>query len=238
MNAIQGVVRPGDMGIDVMHYNLHKTYSTPHGGGGPGAGPICVRKALEPFLPAPRIRRRDDGRLYLQHDCPQSVGKVKAFWGNFLVMVRAYAYLLALGAEGVRQNAERAVLNANYIKAKLGDRFKVASPLPCMHEVVFSDASFKHQVKSLDFCKRLMDYGYHPPTMYFPLNVSGALMVEPTESESKESLDDFIATMLQIHDELEAKPELLTEAPHGTFRRRLDEASANRKPILRWRPEE
>ncbi|MDX9723283.1 MAG: aminomethyl-transferring glycine dehydrogenase subunit GcvPB, partial [Myxococcota bacterium] len=201
MNAIQGKVRPADMGVDVMHFNLHKTYSTPHGGGGPGSGPICVTQELAPFLPVPRILRDENGRYSLSDAHPQAIGKVKAFYGNFLILVRAYAYIRALGAEGVRQNAELAVLNANYLRAHLLPTYKLARSGHCMHEVVLCDASFKEQVKTLDLCKRLMDYGFHPPTMYFPLNVSGAIMIEPTESESKLTLDRFVKAMLEIHAE-------------------------------------
>lgn len=235
MNAIQGIVRPGDMGVDVMHFNLHKTYSTPHGGGGPGAGPICVRQDLAPFLPVPRIGRRDDGSRFLDFDQPQSIGKIKGFWGNFGVLVRAWAYIRSLGPDGVRRNAELAVLNANYIRHGLEDLFSLAHARTCMHEAVFSDASLPKEVKTLDVCKRLMDYGYHPPTMYFPLNVHGALMIEPTESETRESLDHFIEAMRAIFAEARETPEVLTSAPHGTFRRRLDETRANRQPVLRWR---
>jgi len=234
MNAIQGKVRPGDMGVDVMHYNLHKTYSTPHGGGGPGAGPICVREMLRPFLPVPRVVSAADGSLTLSEASPHSIGRVKSFWGNFLVVVRAYAYLRALGPEGVVRNAELAVLNANYILAGLRDLYQPAVDRPCMHEAIFSDHSFRDQVKTLDVCKRLMDYGFHPPTMYFPLNVSGAIMIEPTETESKQSLDRFIAAMRAIYQEARETPELLKGAPQVTFRGRVDETTANRKPVLRW----
>lgn len=239
MNAIQGRVRPGDMGIDVMHYNLHKTYSTPHGGGGPGAGPICVREDLIPFLPVPRVEKRADGTFAFLHDVPQSIGKIKAFWGNFLVLVRAYAYIRSLGPEGVRANAENAVLNANYVRVSLSDTYALAFDAPCMHECIFTDKSFKKLgVKTLDIAKRLIDYGIHPPTVYFPLSVSGALMIEPTENEPREVLDRFIGAMHAIHAEAESSPELLKNAPHAAFRTRLDEARAARKPVLRWFPED
>ncbi|OIP36234.1 MAG: glycine dehydrogenase (aminomethyl-transferring) [Deltaproteobacteria bacterium CG2_30_63_29] len=237
MNAIQGKVLPGAMGIDAMHFNLHKTYSTPHGGGGPGAGPICVRADLAPFLPVPHIVEHDDGTYSLDYDQPQSVGKMKGFFGNFLILVRAYAYLRAIGAEGIARNAELAVLNANYIMAKLRGVYSPVHDVPCMHEAVFCDKSFKDNVKTLDVCKRLMDYGYHPPTMYFPLNVSGSIMIEPTENEPKEALDEFIEAMLAIHAEAKSEPKTLTSSPHRTFRKRVDETTANRKPVLRWRRE-
>jgi glycine dehydrogenase subunit 2 len=243
MNAIQGKARPGDMGVDVMHYNLHKTYSTPHGGGGPGAGPICVRGSLAPFLPAPRVVEGPDGALSLSEDAPLSVGKVKAFWGNFLVLVRAYAYIRALGPEGVRDNAELAVLNANYIRSGLKDLYDVPFDVYCMHECLLSDKSFRKvpvgggHLTTLDVAKRMIDYGFHPPTTYFPLNVPGALLFEPTESETKESLDTMIAALRAIHAEATSDPALLKAAPTRAFRRRLDETTANRKPVLRWRPD-
>lgn len=242
MNAIQGKVRPGEMGVDVMHYNLHKTYSTPHGGGGPGAGPVCVRRALAPFLPVPRIVEGVDGLLTLSEDAPLSVGKVKAFYGNFLVLARAYAYIRALGPDGVRHNADMAVLNANYLRQGIKDLYFAPFNTHCMHECLFTDKSFRHipagggHLTTLDFAKRMIDHGFHPPTTYFPINVSGALLFEPTENETKESLDAVIAALRAIHDEAVQSPENLKAAPTLAFRRRLDETTANRKPILRWRP--
>ncbi len=239
MNAILGKARPGDFGIDVMHFNVHKTFSTPHGGGGPGGGPICVGADLEPFLPVPRIEKVEGkesprySRVYDQH--PQTLGKVKAFFGNFLVYVRAYAYLREYGSD-LPKVSERAVLNANYVRARLGETYHVAYPGRCMHEVVFDDSSYKGLgVSTLDVAKRLIDYGFHPPTTYFPLNVEGALMVEPTETESLQEVKDFIAAMEAIHEEAEANPEFLHEAPKSAFRVRLDETRAARKPVLTYR---
>ncbi len=239
MNAILGKARPGDFGIDVMHFNVHKTFSTPHGGGGPGGGPICVSDDLEPFLPVPRIERSEgeDGPVYRRDfdGHPQSVGKVKAFWGNFLVYVRAYTYLREYGSDlpGI---SERAVLNANYMRARLSDTYNVAYPGRCMHEVVFDDSSFRDfGVSTMDVAKRLIDFGFHPPTIYFPLNVDGALMVEPTETESLRAIDEFVEAMETIHAEAEHSPQLLEAAPQNAFRNRLDETTAARRPILTYR---
>ena len=239
MNAILGKARPGDFGIDVMHFNVHKTFSTPHGGGGPGGGPICVNDDLEPFLPIPRIEKagEDSDLEFVRNfdDHPQSVGKVKAFWGNFLVYVRAYTYLREYGSD-LPKISERAVVNANYLRARLADRYNVSFPGRCMHEVVFDDQSFKELgVSTMDIAKRLIDYGFHPPTIYFPLNVDGALMVEPTETESLRSLDEFVDTMETIYREAEESPELLERAPQNAFRTRLDETTAARKPVLTYR---
>ena len=236
LNALLGKVRPGDMGIDVMHVNLHKTFSTPHGGGGPGSGPVAVTSALAPFLPTP-LPEYDAAKqaYYLDSDRPDSIGKVRAFFGNFGIMARAYAYILSMGAAGLRQAAETAVLNANYIRARLQDAYDVPYQGVCKHECVLSD---KKQgafgVTTLDIAKRLMDYGYHPPTVYFPLIVHGALMIEPTETESKETLDEFIAAMLAIAGEAETNAETLKSAPHLAKVRRLDEATAARKPKLKY----
>ena len=222
-----------------MHFNLHKTMSIPHGGGGPGAGPIAFGAHLEPFAPGPRVRKTDEGTFTFDRDRPKSIGRVKAFHGNYGVLVRAYAYLREYGAEGLRKVTEAAVLNANYIRAQLKDDFHVAFDSPSMHEVVFSDAKLKDTgVNTLDVAKRIMDYGYHPPTMYFPLIVPGALMIEPTESESLESLDGFIDSMKKIAEEIRTDPELVKTAPHNTGWRRLDEAHAARKPIVRWKKHE
>ncbi len=238
LNAILGKTRPGDIGIDVFHINLHKTFTTPHGGGGPGGGPVGVREHLVPFLPRPTVEVGEAGEAYLDWDRPGSIGKVQAFNGNFGIMVRAYTYIRALGAIGLSQVAEDAVLNANYVQARLKGRYHLPQDRLCMHEVIFSDKRQKeHEVSAMDVCKRLMDYGYHPPTVYFPLVVPGALMVEPTESVSREDLDAFVEAMVAIADEAETDPERVRAAPHSTFVSRLDEARAARKPILRWEPE-
>jgi len=235
MNALAGVVRPGDFGVDVMHLNLHKTFSTPHGGGGPGSGPVLVKKFLEPFLPIPVVRH--DGKRYgYDPKRPQSIGRVRAYCGNFGVLLRALAYTLAYGP-GIRQATEDAVLNANYIRKHLEEYFDLPYELPSLHEVVFSDARQRaHGVNTMDIAKRLIDYGFHPYTTAFPLIVPGALMVEPTESESKEECDRFIEAMQAIAREAEANPELVKTAPHATRVGRLDEVTAARKPILRWKP--
>ena len=236
MNALAGVARPGDFGVDVMHINLHKTFSTPHGGGGPGAGPVMVKKILEPFLPVPVLVEKD-GQLALDLNRPQSIGRVRAFCGNFGVLVRALAYALAYGP-AIRQASEDAVLNANYIRKHLEDLYELPYKLPSMHEVVFSDARQKrHGVSTIDIAKRLIDYGFHPYTTAFPLIVPGALMIEPTESESKEECDLFIEAMRAIAEEAASNPELVRTAPHSTRVGRLDEVTAARKPILRWKPQ-
>ncbi len=236
MNALVGVLQPGATGIDVMHYNLHKTMSIPHGGGGPGAGPIAVRKHLEPYLPAPRPRVRASGEYFLDFDRPKSVGRVKGWYGNYGCLVRAYTYLREYGAEGVRRVTEMAVLNANYLRAHLKEDYQLASEGPSMHEVVFSDAKLKGTgVETIDVAKRIMDYGYHPPTMYFPLIVHGSLMIEPTESETKETLDAFISAMKSIAEEARTQPEVVKSAPHVPGWRRFDEARAARSPVVRWK---
>ena len=236
MNALAGVTRPGDFGVDVMHLNLHKTFSTPHGGGGPGAGPVAVKRLLEPFLPVPVLKRKEDGTLTLDVNRPRSIGRVRAFCGNFGVLVRALAYTLAYGP-GLRQATEDAVLNANYIRKHLEGSYDLPYSLPSMHEVVFSDSrQRKHGVNTMDIAKRLIDYGFHPYTTAFPLIVPGALMIEPTESESKEECDLFIDAMKAIAEETSANPELVKTAPHSTRVGRLDEVTAARKPILRWKP--
>ena len=235
MNALAGIVRPGDFGVDVMHLNLHKTFSTPHGGGGPGSGPVLVKQFLEPFLPIPVVRH--DGKRYgYDPKRPQSIGRVRAYCGNFGVLLRALAYTLAYGP-GIRQATEDAVLNANYIRKHLEKYFELPYDLPSLHEVVFSDARQRARgVNTMDIAKRLIDYGFHPYTTAFPLIVPGALMVEPTESESKEECDRFIEAMQAIAGEAETNPELVKTAPHSTRVGRLDEVGAARKPILRWKP--
>ena len=236
LNAVMGVTRPGDQGVDVMHFNLHKTFSTPHGGGGPGAGPVGVRDHLVPHLPTPVIRRSDGG-YSLDYDRPGSIGRVRTFYGNFGVLVRAHTYISELGTPGLTGISRLAVLNANYLRSRLKDSFTVAYPRSCMHEVVLSDTGFKELgVQTLDVAKRLIDYGYHPPTVYFPLVVHGALMIEPTESETRVTLDQFADAMLAVLDEAREHPDLLKTAPHNAFRRRLDETQAARHPDLRWMP--
>jgi glycine dehydrogenase subunit 2 len=237
MNALVGKVRPGDFGVDLMHLNLHKTFSTPHGGGGPGSGPVAVKQMLEPFLPRPVVLTQPDGTLACDYERPQSVGRVRAFYGNFGMFVRALAYILANGPDGLRQTTEDAVLNANYIRKGLEGAYDLPYTTPAMHEVVFSDRwQAKRGVKTMDIAKRLIDYGFHPYTTAFPLIVPGALMIEPTESESKEELDLFIEAMRAIAEEVEADPETVLQAPHSTRVSRLDETAAARKPVLRWKP--
>jgi glycine dehydrogenase subunit 2 len=275
MNALAGVARPGDFGVDVMHLNLHKTFSTPHGGGGPGSGPVACKKFLEPFLPTPILVRKDTGAppkdlgahskdvgahskdlgapgpshlgtrdknstsaFTWEYNRPQSVGRVRAFYGNTGMFIRALAYILANGPDGLRQTTEDAVLNANYIRKNLEDLYDLPYKTPSMHEVVFSDKRQAAKgVKTGDIAKRLIDYGFHPYTVSFPLIVHGALMIEPTESESLEELDLFIDAMRSIAKEVDETPDLVKSAPHSTRISRLDEVQAARKPVLRWRPE-
>ncbi len=236
LNALLGHARPGDMGFDAVQVNLHKTFSTPHGGGGPGAGPIGVVAKLEPFLPAPRLVERE-GALGWDWDRPQSIGKVQAWFGNFLIAVRAWAYIRAMGAEGLRRVTEDAVLAANYVRGALRDTLDLPYPGACMHECVLSAKTLAGEtgVRAADIAKRLLDYDIHPPTMYFPLVVDEALMIEPTETESKATLDRFIAVMREIARDAAEHPELLHDAPHSTPVRRVDEVTAARKPVLRWR---
>jgi glycine dehydrogenase subunit 2 len=235
MNALVGVARPGDFGVDVMHLNLHKTFSTPHGGGGPGAGAVAVKRVLEPFLPVPRISKEGDTYRYL-YDLPQSIGKVRAFYGNFGVFVRALAYILAHGSD-IRNATLDALLNANYIRALIEPYYALPHKDRCMHEVVFSDAiQAKRGVKTGDIAKRLIDYGFHPYTTSFPLIVPGAMMIEPTETEGKQELDFFVDAMISIAKEVEENPELVLSAPHSTRIKRVDEVTAARKPIVRWEP--
>jgi glycine dehydrogenase subunit 2 len=232
MNAVMGVVDFGRAGVDVLHINLHKTFSTPHGGGGPGAGPVCVTRRLAPFLPAPRVVKAGGGYA-LAEDFPQSIGRVHAFYGNFGILVRAYSYILSMGP-ALKTASQHAVLNANYIKEKLKDVYHLPFDKPCMHECVFSDRHLEpYKVKTLDVAKRLIDYGFHPPTIYFPLVVAGAIMIEPTESESRENIDQFIAAMRAIAREARENPALLTAAPCNPKVRRMDETTAARKPCLR-----
>ncbi len=235
MNALVGITRPGDFGVDVMHLNLHKTFSTPHGGGGPGAGAVAVKRILEPFLPSPRILH-EDGSYRYQHNLPQSIGKVRAYCGNFGVFVRALAYILAHG-NNLRKATLDALLNANYIRQMIEPYYELPNKDRCMHEVVFSDArQSKKGVKTGDIAKRLIDYGFHPYTTSFPLIVPGALMIEPTETEGKRELDFFVEAMIAIAKEVEENPELVKSAPHNTRVKRVDEVSAARNPIVRWQP--
>ena len=232
MNAIMGIADMGKIGIDVLHLNLHKTFSSPHGGGGPGSGPVCVLKHLEPFLPVPRVTE-NKGRYLLKEDFPQSIGRLLAFNGNVGVLIRAYSYILSMGAEFLKKASQLAVLNANYIKEQLKGTFHLAYDRPCMHECVFSDQLQQaHKVTTLDMVKRLMDYGFHPPTIYFPLVVPGAIMIEPTETESKEDIDLFIDSLKAIANEAKENPDLLHDAPRNCRRRRLDETTAARRPCL------
>ena len=237
MNALVGKVRPGDFGVDVMHLNLHKTFSTPHGGGGPGSGPVAVKKILEPFLPTPVVAAKSDGTLGFDYNRPDSVGRVRAFYGNFGMFIRALAYIMANGPDGLRQTTEDAVLNANYIRKGLEGAYDLPYKTPTMHEVVFSDKiQAKKGVRTMDIAKRLIDYGFHPYTTAFPLIVPGALMIEPTESESREELDLFVEAMRSIAEEIEEDPNMVLQAPYTTRVSRLDETAAARKPVLRWKP--
>ena len=241
LNATLGVVRPGDMGFDVVHINLHKTFSTPHGGGGPGAGPVGVKAFLAGFLPGPLVVREKEGlsegfRLERADERPDSIGRVRGWQGNFLVIVRAYAYIRALGARGLADVTRAAVLNANYVMRKLAPYYDLPYDRTCMHECVLSGARQKAEsgVATLDIAKRLIDYGVHPPTIYFPLLVKEAMMIEPTETESRETLDAFVEAMIAIADEAREHPELLHEAPHDTPVGRLDETRAARTPVVVW----
>jgi len=239
MNALVGVSRPGDMGVDVIHLNLHKTFSTPHGGGGPGCGPCCCTKDLEPFLPVPRVVRNKAGEFQLDSNQPQSIGRVKAFFGNYGMMLRALSYTLTHGNDGLREATEAAVLNARYIAHGLTSDFDKPFDSPPMHEVVFTDKrQTRKGVHTLDIAKRLIDYGFHPMTIYFPLIVQGAMLIEPTESVGRQELDQFIEAMRAIAKEAVEDPELVLNAPHNTRIGRLDEAAAARKPILRWKPKQ
>ncbi len=236
-NAILGIARPGDQGFDVMHFNLHKTFTTPHGGGGPGAGAVGVKAHLTPFLPVPVVEREGE-RFRLDYDRPASIGKIRAFYGNFGNLVRAYAYIRSMGAEGLRQVAEASVLNANYLLARLRAEFDLPYDRTCKHEFVLSGSRQKHQygVSTRDMAKRMLDYGFHAPTIYFPLIVEEAIMIEPTETESKRTLDEFADATLAIAREARENPDLVKTAPHTTTVKRLDEVRAARQPDLRWKP--
>jgi glycine dehydrogenase subunit 2 len=236
LNALLGRARFGDMGFDIVHLNMHKTFGTPHGGGGPGSGPVVVKGYLAPYLPTPVVAKEGEGFVLATPE--RSVGRVGAFYGHFGVLVRAYAYLRTLGAEGLRQVSDNAVLNANYVLARLRQAYHLPYDRRCMHEVVFSGSRQRAKgVHTLDIAKRLIDYGFHPPTVYFPLIVDEALMIEPTETESKEALDAFCDALLAIDREAEEEPQVVKEAPHSSPIGRLDEATAARRPVLRWRRE-
>ncbi len=236
LNALLGYVRPGDCGVDIVHFNLHKTFSTPHGGGGPGGGGVGVKVPLAPYLPVPRIVERH-GHFHLDWDYPESIGKVATFYGNFGVMVKAYTYIRMLGSKGLKRVAENAVINANYLRICLEPYYELPYPGICMHEVVFSGIKQKKEfgVKTLDIAKRLLDYGFHAPTIYFPLIVKEALMIEPTETESKETLDSFVSTMIKIAEECKDAPEVVKSAPHNTPVRRLDDVRAIKQLDVKWR---
>jgi glycine dehydrogenase subunit 2 len=239
MNSLMGYARPGDMGVDVMQLNLHKTFSTPHGGGGPGSGPVAMVERLVPFMPVPTVELHD-GRYVLDTDRPQTIGRMRAFHGNFGIMVRAYTYMRELGAEGLKRVTELAVLNANYMLALLREHYHVPYDRHCMHECVLSDKNLSKEtgVGTTDVAKRLIDYGFHPPTIHFPLVVHGALMIEPTESESKQTIENFAAAMIAIAEEAHKDPEMVKAAPHRTARSRPNEVQAARHPRLRWLPPE
>ncbi|HLS08053.1 aminomethyl-transferring glycine dehydrogenase subunit GcvPB [Lentibacillus sp.] len=234
LNAIMGFARPGDMGFDVVHLNLHKTFTGPHGGGGPGSGPVGVTREIAPYLPKPLLVKKGDEYTF-DYDRPSSIGRVKPYYGNFGINLRAYTYIRTMGAEGLKKVSEYAVLNANYLMRRLETEYVLPYQQHCKHEFVLSGKKQKQLgVRTLDIAKRLLDYGYHPPTIYFPLNVEEAMMTEPTETESKETLDGFIDAMLQISEEVKNEPELVQEAPHNTVVKRMDETTAARKPILRY----
>jgi glycine dehydrogenase subunit 2 len=234
LNALMGIVRFGDMGCDLAHVNLHKTFSTPHGGGGPGSGPLAVKEKLAPYLPVPIVAK--EGETYrLSDDVSRTIGKVKSLYGNFLICVRAYAYILAMGGAGLKRASVTAVLNANYLKSKLKKHYHLPYETPCLHECVFTDKRQQRtHVTALDIAKRIIDYGFHPPTIYFPLTVQGALMIEPTETESRRTLDQFIEAMSAIAEEAELSPELLHRAPVNSPITRVDEVAAARNPVVKW----
>jgi len=236
LNAIMGKVRPGDMGFDIVHLNLHKTFSTPHGMGGPGSGPVGVKSFLADFLPVPIIRKNESG-FYPDFDLPNSIGRVRSFFGNFLVLVKAYAYILMMGADGLKRASEMAVLNANYLRTLISKHLKIAFDRICMHEFVTDGAAFskKTGVKILDVAKRLLDYGVHAPTVYFPLIVHEDLMIEPTETESKSTLDTYAEIVAKVIEESQENPDLVKTAPHTAPVKRLDDVTATKKPVFRWK---
>ncbi|MFT5354413.1 MAG: glycine dehydrogenase subunit 2 [Polyangiales bacterium] len=238
LNALMGRARPGDLGIDVMQFNLHKTFTTPHGGGGPGCGPVGYKKFLDPYAPIPVVEKDEAGKFHLDYGSrPGTIGRLRSFHGNFGMMVRAYAYIREMGADGLKKATELAVLNANYLRVRLGEIWNVAYDRICMHEVIINDEHLReHGVTTMDIAKRMMDYGFHPPTVYFPLVVKNAMLIEPTETETLATLDEFVETMAKISEESKADPEMVKNAPHLTRLRRLDETRAARKPILRYHP--
>jgi len=235
LNGVMGVARPGDMGFDVVHLNLHKTFATPHGGGGPGSGPVGVKALLKDFLPKPVVVKKGD-KYRFDNDMPLSIGKVKNFYGNFGVIVKAYVYIKALGAEGIREACQHAVLGANYLRHELREYYNIPLDRLCKHEVIINSKKQADQsgISTMDIAKRLIDYGYHPPTIYFPLIVSEAMMIEPTETESKERMDTFVEAMKSIARESEEQPELVLHAPNNAVIKRVDEVSAARKPVVKW----
>ena len=239
LNALMGQASFGKMGVDVSQINLHKTYSTPHGGGGPGSGALVVSEKLAPYLPVPRVVKKGD-QYALEYESDTSIGRIKGFLGNFGIAARAYAYIRTLGAEGIALASEAAILNANYLRVRLQKTYKIAYDQPCMHEAIFTDEKQKKEtgITTMDIAKRLIDKGFHPPTVYFPLIVPGAMMIEPTESETRNAIDQFVTAMEEIDHEARTEPELVKEAPHIPFRRRLDETLAARSPRLRWIPDE
>ncbi len=238
LNALLGIAKPGDMGFDMVHFNLHKTFSAPHGGGGPGSGPVGVKKHLTDFLPVPTVARKDGGEYFLDYQRPDSIGKVQVFYGNFAVMLKAYAFIRSCGPKGLKKVSENAIINANYLMESLKDYYGLPYPGPCQHEFVLSGIKQKEKgAKTSDIAKRLLDYGVHAPTVYFPLIVSEALMIEPTESESKESLDEFIEAMIKIDQEIAENPETVRSAPHTTPVSRLDEVKAAKDLNVRWKGE-
>jgi glycine dehydrogenase subunit 2 len=234
MNAALGIIRPGDVGVDVMHYNTHKTFSTPHGGGGPGAGPVGVVEKLRPYLPRPTVMRRDDGTYAWDYDRPRSIGRVRSFYGQIGVLVRAYSYIRSLGHDGLKRVSHRAVLAANYVAARIKQRYPLPFPGPYAHEFITVPELEAQGLTERDFAKRLIDYGIHPPTMSWPIH--HCLMIEPSETESRASLDRFCDVMLRLADEAAENPDILRHAPHTTPVGRLDEVAANRKPNVRWQP--
>ena len=239
LNALLGIARPGDFGIDVMHFNLHKTFTTPHGGGGPGCGAVGASAALAPYLPIPMVAIDQNNSFFFDTNRPKSVGRIRSFYGNFGMMIRAFTYIRELGPEGIRKVAERAVLNANYVRARLHEAYHLPFAADCLHEVVLTDKKQQSEAKvsTMDIAKRLIDFGIHPPTVYFPLIVSGAIMIEPTETESKQELDLLCDAFLAIAQEATTSADALKSAPKNTALGRLDEARAARQPVLKWEPD-